>query len=65
MISVNDQDMEWFESMTIADILARIKNTDHCAAVRLNNQLISSPDFDKTIVPDNAEIYLLPLIAGG
>ncbi len=57
--------MDWFENMTVSDLIKRIENTDHCAAVRLNNVLVSSPNFDKTIIPDNAEIYLLPLIAGG
>jgi thiamine biosynthesis protein ThiS len=65
MINVNDKDMDWFEGMTISNLIETIDNTDHCAAVRLNNVLVSSPNFDKTIIHDNAEIYLLPLIAGG
>ncbi len=65
MINVNDKDMEWVEDMTVLDLIGKIENTEHCAAVRLNNVLISSPNFDKTIIPDNAKIYLLPLIAGG
>ncbi|MCK5311709.1 MAG: MoaD/ThiS family protein [Desulfobacteraceae bacterium] len=65
MIKVDDKNMDWFENMTVSDLIKRIENTDHCAAVRLNNVLVSSPNFDKTIIPDNAEIYLLPLIAGG
>ena len=65
MINVNDQDMDWFEGMNISYLIDKIENTDHCAAVRLNNVLVSSPNFDKTIIPDNAKIYLLPLIAGG
>lgn len=65
MINVNDKDMDWFEGMNISYLIEKIENTDHCAAVRLNNVLVSSPNFDKTIIPDNAKIYLLPLIAGG
>jgi thiamine biosynthesis protein ThiS len=65
MINVNDEDMDWFEGMNISYLIEKIENTDHCAAVRLNNVLVSSPNFDKTIIPDNARIYLLPLIAGG
>lgn len=65
MINVNDKDMDWFENMTISDLMVNIENTDHCAAVRVNNVLVSSPNFDKTSIPDNAKIYLLPLIAGG
>ncbi len=65
MINVNDDDMDWFEGMNISYLIEKIENSDHCAAVRLNNVLVSSPDFEKTIIPDNAKIYLLPLIAGG
>jgi len=65
VINVNDKDMDWFENMTISYLIEKIENTDHCAAVRLNNLLVSSPNFDKTIIPDNAKLYLLPLIAGG
>jgi thiamine biosynthesis protein ThiS len=65
MINVNDEDMDWFEGMTVSGLIEKIENTDHCAAVRVNNVLVSSPNFDKTIIPDNAVIYLLPLIAGG
>ena len=65
MINVDDKDMDWFENMTVSYLIETIDNTDHCAVVRLNNVLVSSPNFEKTIIPDNAEIYLLPLIAGG
>lgn len=65
MINVNDKDMDWFEGMTVSDLIEQIENTDHCAAVRVNNVLVSSPNFNTTIIPDNAKIYLLPLIAGG
>ncbi len=65
VIKVDDKDMDWVENMTVSDIIEKIENTDYCAAVRLNNVLVSSPNFGKTIIPDNAVIYLLPLIAGG
>jgi len=65
MINVDDKDMDWFEGMTVSDLIEKIENTDHCAAVRLNNVLISSPNFAGTIIPDNSTIFLLPLIAGG
>jgi len=65
MINVNDKDMDWYEDMTISNLMEVIEDTDYCAAVRINDVLFSSPNFDKTIIPDNAKVYLLPLIAGG
>jgi hypothetical protein len=33
--------------------------------VRINEQYITRPNFSKTIVPDNAQVFLIPMIAGG
>ncbi len=65
MITVDDKEMLWQQSMTIRDILNQLDHTEYCAAVRLNGRLISSPFFDTVEVPDHSVIYLLPLIAGG
>ena len=65
MIVVDDQPMEWLPGMTVENILAALDHTDFCAAVRLNGKLVSSPNFKITTVPDNAVVFLLPLIAGG
>ncbi|MDY0374384.1 MAG: thiamine biosynthesis protein ThiS [Desulfobacterium sp.] len=57
--------MEWFETMTVEKVLERMENTEFCAAVRLNNRIVSSPNFSRTLVPDRSIIQILPLIAGG
>jgi sulfur carrier protein len=65
MIQVNDQPIEWKPDMTIADLLKQMPDVRFCSVVRVNGKLISSPRFDVTRIPDNAVIYLLPLVAGG
>ncbi len=65
MIQVNDQPIEWKPDMTIADLLKQMSDVRFCSVVRVNGKLISSPRFDVTRIPDNAVIYLLPLVAGG
>ena len=65
MILVDDQKMEWFETMTVEKVLEHMENTEFCAAVRLNNRIVSSPNFSRTLVPDRSIIQILPLIAGG
>ncbi len=65
MILVDDQKQEWTFGMTLADLLKDMPNTEFCAAVRLNGKLVSSPAFETTLIPDQAILYLLPLIAGG
>ncbi len=65
MITVDDQHLEWFEGMTVTDLLERIGHQGPCAVVRINETHVSRPKFDETPVPDGAEVYLIPMIAGG
>jgi len=65
MIHVDDAPMEWQEGMTVASLLETLDNTGFVSVIRLNGRLISSPKFDRTPIPDNAVIRLLPLVAGG
>jgi len=65
MIRAGDQSLDFYENMTVSDVLEKIDNTDLCAVVRLNGKLVSSPHFDTTVVPDGSEIDILPPVAGG
>jgi hypothetical protein len=51
--------------MTMAQVMALLEDGGLYVVVRLNGRLISQPDFAATQVPDGAEIWPLPLIAGG
>ncbi len=65
MITVDDQPVPWQAGLTVADLLKQIDATGHCAVIRLNGRVVCRPQFDATIVPDEATIVLLPMIAGG
>ncbi len=65
MIEVDRKSLPWKKGMTVADLLKTLENVEFCSVVRLNGKLVSSPKFDKTLIPDNAAIDLLPLVAGG
>lgn len=65
MITVGDQELPWSEGLTVADILADLEDGNRYAVVRVNDQYISRPNFGKTQVPDGAQLYLIPMIAGG
>lgn len=65
MIDVDDRPVEWRQGMTLATLLAQLEDTGFVSVVRLNGRLVSSPQFDRTPVPDGAVIRLLPLVAGG
>jgi hypothetical protein len=33
--------------------------------VRINEQYVTQPNFEHAFVPDDAEVFLIPMIAGG
>lgn len=65
MITVGDEQRPWSEGMTVADLLADLEDGDRYAVVRVDEAYVSRPNFAKTRIPDGAQIYLVPMIAGG
>ena len=65
MIRVADKTFDWYEGMTVSDLLKELADSNPYAVVRINDIYVSRPNFDKTIVPDDAEVFLIPMIAGG
>ena len=65
MIKVSDNEVTWREGLTITELLAEINDPYPYAVVRINERYVSRPNFDKTNVPDNSEVFLIPIIAGG
>ena len=65
MIKVSDKTITWHEGMTISDLLSELDDPHPYAVVRIDENYISRPNFDKTTIPDNAQVFLIPMIAGG
>lgn len=65
MIKVNGEKHSWFEGMTVADLIKGLPDSHPYPVVRINDQYVSRPNFEKTMVPDNSDIFLLPMIVGG
>ena len=65
MIKINGKEHSWYQGMTIKDLLKNLNNAHLYAVVRINEKHISMPYFEKTLVPDNSEVFLIPMIAGG
>ncbi len=65
MFRVNGEQRSWYEGMTVADLLGDMGDSQHYAVVRINDKHVSRPYFEKTLIPDNSEVFLIPLIAGG
>ena len=65
MITVDDKPFDWKEGMTVAMLLSEIVIAPDCAVIRMNGKTISRPKFENTVIPDQADIILVPMIAGG
>lgn len=65
MIRVNGKRQLWYEGMTIKDLLEDLEDSHHYAVIRINDKHVSRPYFEKTLIPDNSEVFLISLIAGG
>jgi thiamine biosynthesis protein ThiS len=65
MIRVRGKEHPWREGMTVADLLKELNDPYSYAVVRIDGRVISRPNFEKTAIPDGAEIFLIPMIAGG
>jgi sulfur carrier protein len=65
MITVNGETMEWRDGMTIADILKARNYIFRMIAVQVNGELVKRVAYDKTVVPDSADVQVIHMISGG
>ena len=65
MIRVAGKEHPWRSGMTVADLLRECGEPESCPVVRINDHYVSRPNFATTPVPDGAEVFLIPMIAGG
>ncbi len=65
MIKIKEKSIQWRKGMTVTDLLKDLDDPQHYAVVKINNKYISRTDFKKTMIPDNSEIFLIPMVAGG
>jgi len=66
VIRVNDRDeIEWRESLTVADVLAIMHYTYPHIFVRVNGELVAEDDYSWYVIPDGADVKVIHLMAGG
>jgi sulfur carrier protein ThiS len=65
MVRAGGREIAWREGMTVADVVAALGDDYPYAAARIGERIVTAPHFASTPVPDEAEIFLLPLVAGG
>jgi thiamine biosynthesis protein ThiS len=65
MITVNGETMPWAEGMTVAEILKIRNYIFRMIAVQVNGDLVKRVAYDKTVVPDDADVQVIHMISGG
>ena len=65
MVRIAGREFRWREGMTVADLLKELGDPYPYAVVRISDRLISRPDFGNATVPNDSEVFLIPLISGG
>ncbi len=66
MVRVNNRDpVEWFEGMTVTDVLNAMHYDYALITVTVNGELIDEEDWETTRIPDGAEVGLFHLAHGG
>lgn len=65
MVKVDGKQVVWREGMIITDLVRELGDTYPYAVARTADRLVSKPDFNKVFVPKDAEVFFIPLVAGG
>lgn len=65
VITLNEKKLDWKEDMTVSDLLSGIQDAHLYWIVKINDQYITKPHFDTVTIPDECEIILVPMFAGG
>ena len=65
VITVNDKEVKWEKGLTVSKLLKKMKFTNPMIVVKINDKSIDPKDYDKTTIPDKAEVQAIHLISGG
>jgi sulfur carrier protein len=65
MLTVNDVPLEYEPEMTIADVIRKRNYVWRMLGVFVNGEFVPRGAYDKTPVPDGADVKVVHQIAGG
>jgi sulfur carrier protein len=66
MILVNQRDpIGWYEGLTVKDLLERRNYTFPHIIVSINGTIVPHDTFETRILPDEADVRVIHLMAGG
>jgi len=64
-VTVNGRSVEWEEKMTVQRLLEKMKFSHRLFIVKMNDDIIKKELYSTLNVPENAQLTILRLVAGG
>ncbi len=64
-VTVNGRAVEWEDQMTIQRLLEKMEFNHRLFIVKMNDDIIKKELYSTLIVPENAHLTFLRLVAGG
>ena len=64
-VTVNGRAVEWENRMTIQRLLEKMKVSHRLFIIKMNNDIIKKELYSTQIVPENAHLTIIRLVAGG
>ena len=65
MITAKGKRLDWHEGLTVRDVLDTLGYNFPSVLVRVNGVVVRRKSWDSTVVPDESEVEVRPIVAGG
>ncbi|UCF97889.1 MAG: sulfur carrier protein ThiS [Spirochaetaceae bacterium] len=65
MITAKGKQLQWHEKLTVREVLDTLGYNFPSVLVRVNGTIVRRKEWDSSIVPDEAEVEVRPIVAGG
>ena len=66
MITINKRErIEWTPGTTVQDVLERMNYTYPEVVIRINGDVVMNEDYNSYTIPDEADVRVIHLMAGG
>ena len=65
MITAKGKILDWHEGLTIREVLDTLGYNFPSVLVRVNGTIVRRKEWDSSTVPDEADVEVRPIVAGG
>ena len=65
MIRVNGDPMDWFEGMSVSDMLEGKNYKFPMLIITVNEAMVEKPAWNTTLIPDGADVRVIHMLSGG